>query len=76
MVVLYCICHITKFISLILWYSLMTAACNFILVTSESLRSVKCEKMRVNRTRDVVYQYRNYDNFEEFIFILELVLCI
>lgn len=35
MVVVYCICHTTKFISLILWYSLMTAACNVILVTSE-----------------------------------------
>jgi len=75
MVVLYCIRHTTKFSSLIVWYRLMTAVCNFILVTSESFRSVKCETMRVNRTRDVVYQYRSCDKYEEFIFILELVLC-
>jgi len=42
-----------KFSFLILWYKFMTAACNFILVTSESFRSVKCEMMRVNRT---IYQ--------------------
>jgi hypothetical protein len=71
-IVRYCKCYTTTFCSLTMWHSLVTAACDSILVTLVPFTSVKCKQTGVNRTSDVFTYTEVCDNFETLIFYLRI----